>query len=74
MLWSESLGSEEEEEGGVWSPATEEADELYPEDSPATRSRPAPRKTSSTRRGDDLSTYTAWGRTWRVTEYQNEYK
>lgn len=27
-LWSESLGSEEDEDGGVWSPATDEAEEL----------------------------------------------
>lgn len=27
-LWSESLGSEDDEEGGVWSPATDEAEEL----------------------------------------------
>ena len=47
------------EDGGVWSPAIEEAEELYPEDSPATSSNPAPWMTSRQSLELDFNTYTA---------------
>ena len=56
LIWWSLFLTEEIREGGVWSPAIDEDDELYPDDSPATSSKPAPCTTSKTKRLLDLRT------------------